>query len=464
MKKGIIVFFLLSLVSIQAQNKKILYGFDKIPQGLLLNPGQESSYRYHVGIPLLSNIYANANISGITLAEVFGDDSVGAFEGTDFNEKVANALNNLGDKDYISASAQVEVANFGYKINRRDYLTVGFYEEVDVFVGFPKDLLTLGYEGNADYLNKAFSVSGVAVKAEALGVLHAGVTRRFNNGFTAGARLKIYSGAINVTSVNNKGSFVTTQGVEGIYRHTLSNLEAGVKSAGFYDEDGEFIEPNVGDVLGDTFFGKNLGLGIDVGITYHFSEQLELTASLLDVGFVNYSKNIRRATAEGDYSFSGIDFEYEGDTNYFEELKDDFSENVAYDDENTDSYTVLRPIKFNSSLRYSFGKSRYLATCHDIRKKDYFDNAVGAQLFAIARPYGLRMALTGFYERKFADFLNTKITYTIDDFSASNIGLGISTNIWKFNVYGMVDNVFKLGDITDAHTVSAQFGINFIMN
>ena len=74
------------------------------------------------------------------------------------------------------------------------------------------------------------------------------------------------------------------------------------------------------------------------------------------------------------------------------------------------------------------------------------------------------MALTGFYERKFSKYLTTKVTYTIDDFSASNIGLGVSTNVGKINVYGLVDNVFKLGDVADANTASLQFGVNFIFN
>ena len=119
------------------------------------------------------------------------------------NTKVDNALLQLGDKDYASANAQIDVLNFGYKLNKRDYLSFGFYEEVDVFVGFPKQLFTLVNEGNANRIGETFTASNVAVKAEVLGVLHAGISRRYNNRITAGARLKIYSGALNINS-NNK--------------------------------------------------------------------------------------------------------------------------------------------------------------------------------------------------------------------------------------------------------------------
>ena len=160
----------------------------------------------------------------------------------------------------------------------------------------------------------------------------------------------------------------------------------------------------------------------------------------------------------------GIDLDFEEAlVDSFEELTDEFNESVPKVEDN-DAYSILRPIKINGAVRYSFGRSRHLANCHDIRFKDYYDNAVGAQIYGVARPNGLRVALTGFYERKFAKFLNTKVTWTVDDFSATNIGVGVSTNFWKLNVYGLIDNVFQLGDVTDANTASAQFGVNFIFN
>jgi len=462
MKKIIVTFCLFFLTLIQAQNKQILYGFDKIPQGSLLNPGQESSYKSHIGVPLLSGLSINGNISGITVADVFRDDGLGAFSGTNFNTKIDNALNKLGDRDYISANAQIEVINAGYKLNDSDYLSFGFYEEADLFIGFPKQILTLINEGNANHINESFSASNVAFRAEILGVFHVGVSRRFNNRFTAGARLKLYSGALNVTSNNNLGSFTTTLGETGIYRNTLSGLDAGIYSSGFIDENDD-TDITTGEVIGNTFFSRNLGAGIDLGFTYHITEQLELTGSVLDIGYINYSKNNRNNLVNGNYSFSGLEFEYDSGVNYFDEFREDFKDNIAYE-ENRHAYTVLRPVKFNSSIRYSFGKTRYESTCHDIRFKDYYDNAVGGQVFAVGYPYGLRMSLTGFYEHKFADFLNTKVTYTINDFSATNVGFGISTNFWKLNIYGMVDNVFELADIADANTASLQFGINLIFN
>ena len=462
MRKSIVIICLFWSIASQAQNKQILYGFDNIPQGLLLNPGIETSYKYHIGVPMISGASVNVNTSGITIADVFRDDSVSFFSGTDFNTKIANALDKIDNDDYASLNMQIEVLSVGYKLNNRDYISAGFYTEADAFITYPKDVFRLINEGNAPYIGENFSIANPMVKAEVVGVLHAGISRRINHELTLGARVKIYSGSLNVTSTDNTGTFSTELGEDGIYTNYLNNINATVNSSGIYNADNE-TDLSVGEVFGNTFFGGNLGFGFDIGMTYHYNEQIEFTASLLDIGYINYSKDIRNATVKGNYAYSGINFLYDGSSNYWQDIGDDFDENVERE-ENNDSYSVIRPIKFNSSFRYSFGKSRYESNCHDIRLKDYYDNAVGAQLYSVLRPNGLRWAFTGFYERKFTKFLNTKVTYTIDDFSATNIGLGMSANFWKLNVYGMLDNIFAVDDVANAHTASLQFGVNFIFN
>ncbi len=455
MKKIFLVVLMLITYSLTSQNKQILYGFDNIPQTLLLNPGSETNYKYHIGIPLISGISAHANISGFTIADLFRADNV------DFNTKLDNVINQLGNNDYISLNTQIEIINAGYQLNDKDYLSVGFYTELDVFSSIPKDFLELLREGNAGNINRSFLFSKVSAKADAVGVLHFGISRKLNERFIAGARLKIYSGMLNVLSNNNQGSFTTRLSTNGIYQHTLSNLDLTGYSSGFYNDNGG-IELTTSDVLGNAFFGPNLGLGIDLGFTYKVDEQTEFSASLLDIGFVNYSDKLRNGTVEGNYVFDGIEFQYDGtNPNYWQDLNDDLDANIPRS-ENKDSYSVMRPIKFNAALHHYFGKTRKEETCYDISYRNYFDNAVGAQLFSVIRPNGPQFAFTGFYQRRLSQKFTTRITYTVDDFSYTNFGLGISAHIWKVNLYGGIDNLFNLSDIANANSASFQFGINML--
>ncbi|WP_299673807.1 DUF5723 family protein [uncultured Tenacibaculum sp.] len=452
----ILLFFLLACTSfVFSQNKQVLYGFDKIPQGLLLNPGAETDYKYHVGVPVLSGISMSVNTSGFTVADLFRDDNI------DFTTKFNNVVSNLGSNDYAYINSQIEVINAGYQLNKKDYISVGYYTEVDAFLKIPKEFIELIKDGNAPFVNRSFLFSDLAMKADVLGVIHAGITRKFNDKFIAGARLKIYSGALNVTSTGNRGSFTTRLGRTTLYEHSLNNVNVNGYTSGLYNENEEF-DLQSSDITGNIFLGSNLGLGFDLGFTYVVDDQTELSASLLDVGFISYSNKVRNGTVAGNYIFSGIDFRFDNtNPDYWQELNDEINDRIPRS-ENTESYSVMRPLKLNLAGKYSFGKSRREESCSDMSFNDYYNNTVGGQLFSVLTPIGPRFALTGFYERKFSKRFNTKITYTVDDFSNSNIGLGISANVWKLNIYTAVDNVFQLTDVAAANSASFQFGINFV--
>ncbi|WP_392346174.1 DUF5723 family protein [uncultured Polaribacter sp.] len=68
------------------------------------------------------------------------------------------------------------------------------------------------------------------------------------------------------------------------------------------------------------------------------------------------------------------------------------------------------------------------------------------------------------YEKSFSNKLHAKITYTIDDYSSYNIGMGISAQIWKINFYGILDNLTKLSDLSSSNKASLQFGFNLLFN
>lgn len=454
MKKLILILLFISL-QIKAQNKPVLYGFDEIPQTLLLNPASETNYRFHVGVPALSGIMFDAGVSGITVADLFRND------GIDFNVKVKNAINKLSIDDQLSVNLQVDILNGGFKYDERTYLSFGYYVEADVFMTAPKEFLELAEYGNEPYLNKTFSASQANGKAELVGVLHAGITRRMNDKLTLGGRFKIYSGSLNAMSTGNQGDFTTTLGSTNIYHHNLSNLNVSAYTSGFINADDEFsVEGN--DIVSRTLLGGSYGLGIDLGVTYKPSRHTEYTASLLDVGFVSFSNQTKNISATGSYEFNGVRILSDETGGYWQQLKDEFDENIPRQ-ENNDSYTSMRPIKFNGSVKYKFGKSRSLRGCFDIGFNEDFDNAIGGQLFTVFRPGVTQVAVTGFYERRLLKGLKSKITYTIDDFSATNVGLGFSAKIAKrVNFYGMVDNVFGLSDIADTNRAGFQFGFNVL--
>ena len=445
--------FLIGLNSF-SQNKQVLYDFAGLPQTLLLNPGLETDYKFHIGVPLLSGFSSEIKSTGFSLAEIFSVNN------NTINDKISAVLNKIDANDYLKVNTQIEVFSAGFRFDKKTYVSFGFYQELDAIGYLPKDALTLINEGNTSYLNKSFSISEMIYKLDVLGVIHAGISRKVSDKLTLGGRFKVYSSALNLETTNNSGTFTTRLGNNNIYVHHLDNVNFNARTSGLISNN-EYIS-DASTYIENSLLGGNLGAGIDLGFTYRVTPQLQLSGSLIDLGFVQHTKNIKNNLVEGSFTFEGIEFEFDSNRNYWGELDAALKEQLPIVD-NQDSYTSWRPAKVNAAIKYSFGEKRS-KYCYDNTLKDFYTNAFGAQLYSVFRPLRQQFAFTSFYEKSFSNKLQAKITHTIDDYSNYNIGVGVSAKIWKINFYGILDNLTKLSDISTSNNVSLQFGFNLLFN
>jgi hypothetical protein len=320
---------------------------------------------------------------------------------------------------------------FGPEYNKTQYISFGLYQETDFISYFPRDLALLGLDGNEPNINRPFRLNQISFNAEVLSVFHVGYNKRLNEKFTYGVRGKIYSSLANINSTRNEGQFITENG-----------------------ENKRLL------------FGGNLGLGLDLGFTYQVNDQWYVDGSILDFGFISYTKDVENYEVEGDFVFEGIDPFFIGSTNpqtadqFWSDIEEEFEDVFEVDTTQT-TYTRLRPVKFNASLNYAFGK-KPLKDCNCRAEEGRYLNRIGGQLYAIARPRGPQLALTTYYYRRLLRGLSAKATYTVDSYSFSNIGLGISTNLGGFNMYLLTDNLLQYRNIYDAQSVSLQLGFNYV--
>ena len=448
MKKYILFLILAITTSINAQ-QQLSFSFGEIPQNLMLNPGAETNFKSHYGIPVFSNFQLTIGNTGFQMGDLFSNDS------RSFNEKFEKVLDQLSPDDYINLNTKVDVLSFGYRYDNKTYISIGFYEELDLMVYFPKDAIEGLYYGNDPFFNRSFSISQAIMKADILGVLHAGMSRKVDEKLTIGGRVKIYSSSLNVETNNNSGSITTTTNNINISRLTLQNLDAEIRTSGIADSN---------DVFSNTLLGGNLGLGFDVGLTYHFSPQLEFTGSIIDVGFIKYSKNIRNFTAKGNYILDGINFEYNSDDplDYWEQLEEDLNVNVPTE-ETENAYTSWRPMKLNAALKYSFGERRN-KFCYTKTHKQYYYNSIGFQIHTIMRPLKPQFSFTSFYEKSLSKKIHTKFTHTINDYSAAIFGVATSLQVGKLNIFGVLDNILAVTDVASANNISLNFGFNIVID
>ena len=142
----------------------------------------------------------------------------------------------------------------------------------------------------------------------------------------------------------------------------------------------------------------------------------------------------------------------------------DFKNAIVLDTLHT-KYTTWRPTKFNASAQYSFEEERVVdgsCNCEGTDPSIFYKSTVGAQLFAMTTPKSPLYALTAFYKRNFSRSFQMKATYTVDSFSFTNLGLGMSTKVGPVNFYVLADNLLSYADVSKANSLSFQLGLNVI--
>lgn len=443
-----------------AQNRELLYNFTSIPQSSLVNPGADVSYKYYFGFPVLSGISANIRSSSFSAYDLFSDD------GIDFNQKVRAVINKSSSRDKVVANQQLEIFSGGFRIGGREsrsYISFGLYQEFDFFMFVPKDLALLALNGNRDYIGKSFNLGDLNMKAEVLSVFHVGFHKKVNDKLVLGGRAKIYSSGANATSTKNSGYIYTGEdsGTPNLYNQVISsNLELRTSGIAKFTKD-EYEGNIVRDIANNTFFNGSLGLGVDAGITYYIKDNLQFTASIIDLGFVRQTKDIETLTYKGTYIYNGANPDFLGSDdpeNVFDEFDRAVPRDTLYN-----KYTTWRPTKIYTSIQYSFGEARPDVECNCRGKAGtYYKNAAGLQLFGMSALREPLVALTAFYRRNIFRKLDLKATYTIDTFSNTNIGLGLAGTIGPVNMYALVNNVLEYKDLSKASSVAFQLGINFV--
>lgn len=443
------------------QNKQLLFAQDNMPQALLLNPGADHRYGSYYGIPLLSGVSVSGGSSGLSVWDVFQ-------EGGDINARINDALLRLDNKDLFTVNEQIELLSVGWTGKDQETLfSAGIYQETDFILYFPKEWALLAYNGNADFLNRSFEFSELSGTVEVLTAYHFGINKKLSRKLRVGARAKLYMSILNGNTTSNKGFFRTrvTSNGPNFFTHEVVGADVQGRSSGFND----LFNNGPGTALKRAFVSPNLGLGLDVGFTYNITNQWSANGSLIDIGFIAHTTDLRNISFTGDYELNGIELEFpalvqgQATTDYWNEFLLEAEAALPFQDFGSESYTTLRPVKLNVGLNYRFGEDRKgVCNCLNKDKREY-TSSLGVHINAIKRPRSILTAATVYYDKSWFSFLNTRISYTVDPFTYTNVGLLVNTKINNFNLYLAADNVLEYANFAKARSASVQLGMQVIL-
>ncbi len=463
-KKALFLLFF-SAITGHAQNRPLLYNVDDLSQSLLQNPGARIDFTKHIGIPFFSQIHLSAGSTGVTAYDIFsdGDDNV--------NQRVREVMNSITEGDYFSINQQLEVLSLGWKIGNRGYFSTGIYQELDVFAYFPKDPAILAFEGNANYIGQDFQFSDANFTGEVLTVYHAGLNYKVDAKLTVGGRFKLYSGVFNVESTGNEGVFrtVETPGGPNFYRHEVSELNVRVNTSGYAslkDEENMTVDRAVSELLSRSFFGQNVGLGVDLGFNYRVTDQFSVNGSIQDLGLMFHQEDVENYHYFGSFQTNGLEPlfpELDGNepTIPYWEIFEERLDRSLQDETTNNGYTTWRPLKYNASFQFGTGKS-ILPCDYLLSKKPRFMNLFGMIISGVNRPKGPTYGVTAYWDRKVTDNFRFRAAYSVDEFSLTKFGFMMSSRIDNFNIYIAANDIIGYTNLAKANSASLQLGMQFI--
>ncbi len=448
-------------VSVRAQEANILY-FMQLPQANLLNPASQQYCNFYINIPVVGATNATATSSSISFSDLVfpgsGEYSDSLITILHPSYNIDDFLDKLNRKNYIVSSATTNVLSFGFRA-RNLYFHIGVMEHASVYLGYPKDMMTLMFKGNAGFAGREADFSSMAMEATVYGSYGLGVSARVTDALSLGVRARFLSGVANGT-LENHGTRLAIDG--GDYTHTLDadlavNLSAPV----------EVVTDSTGDVTDIVFKDDynsrenifhylvnpdNPGFAFDVGARYRFNDRFMVAASVLDLGMIRWKRDVSNLISRGEFVFSGLDASpvfdvYDTTTledvadNLLDSLEAVFKPQVAHD-----AYTTTLAPKlyvggtFNLTPSLSLG----LLSRSEFRVKNVLQSFTFTANAAVKR------------------WLNFSLSYTYSNHTFNNVGVGLSLRGGPIQFYVMSDYALGLLYPDTSRSVGAWFGLNLI--
>lgn len=337
-----------------------------------LNPALRPDKGY-VGIPGLTNIYVDYKTNAFNLDHFI-------FPGLGENGKAATFMHkdvsyndfmkNISDNNYFNADVNVTVLGFGFYVKDL-FLNFDVSARGNIQGNIPKDVFGFVKKGVTLDGDEGDNYDFKEISADVLGYVQVGVGGSYpllNKSLLVGAKAKVLLGVVNSRFRTNKLNINVGRDEWTMESH--ATLQASYSSiTAKYDEDNRFDGFDIdGFGISGVGFGFDLGASFTPGKFFQFADNLDflnrftISASLNDVGFINWdkSKSVYLETDPSSINITGkhtISFDNNDDNSLediIDDISDEFEDAINLRDGSTDNMKTSTGIRarMNWGLEY----------------------------------------------------------------------------------------------------------------
>lgn len=264
---------------------------------LLARNEMNPAYRMKPGLQLsILNIHTQYHTDGMTLADIIVEDQGGLN-----NVVIAEGLADVSDQNFVDSRAGIEVLQLGVATDRWQ-LSAGYNWMANGSMVYTDDLANLLGRGNAPYIGKTLDIS-TSFAYQVAQEIFLGAAYHMSQ-FSIGMRLSYIGGVSDLSTDVERNRFqITTD--EEFYALTV-DTDLVINSAGTleYEKldsievDFDLFNPNL---------GNNKGFGVDIGVVWDVNDQWSVSASVRDIGRIQWSTRAEGYESNIIKTYDGID-------------------------------------------------------------------------------------------------------------------------------------------------------------
>jgi outer membrane protein OmpA-like peptidoglycan-associated protein len=367
MKKNIIykivIVFCLSITTLQitAQQVNTLYFMENAPERNMLNPAFQPLNNFYLGLPILGYTKFGFGNNSLSLKDLIYKDVNGkTITFLHENGDKAAFLNAFQDPTLLSSDLQFNILNFGFRA-RRAYWNFSITEKFQTQNGVPKDMMKLLLYGTPDNVNdNLFNLKNLGFDVSLYTEVGLGYSRKINEKFSYGFKLKFLAGQANMSMVNDNLDLILNKDAVSLNGKGTFNYSSPLKVQIPKDLN-DFKTPDLPTNNVDLAYPSGMGGGFDLGFTFKPTRRLTFSAAVTDLGQIRWNKNPGNASYNVDYKFTGLkgslnDFVNNSDS--ILKLESTNLKKAISTDTTSNSYTTYTHPKINAGLEYGFFKNK----------------------------------------------------------------------------------------------------------
>ncbi len=456
--KIIITISLLTILAISTKAQRInntLYLMKGVPQSSYVNPALQPDCKYFIGVPLISSIYGNYSNSGFTYNDLI-------IKGADIknDSRIINLHrlhDALGTTNFGSIETEISMLAFGMKYEDY-YFTFDVINKSDIRGSFNKEMVSFLKNGVENYKGGVSDWREPSLNTLLYNEIALGVSKKIRDKWYIGGRLKILMGLANVHLKNSNLSASVSETGDEVTIHSKQLLYSSLPMHIKYRNDGSMKTVRFLKDDYDTGFytnTSNLGIAVDLGMSYQVNKRTKLYASVLDLGSIVWKDNTAAFSQDINSKWDKNSWKQSGNPNIpnYKDVEDVAKEVVdslrkyTYSDTLLGSYSTALPTKIYMGIGYEPNKNiRWGAL---FRTTIYRGKALPSVTFSL--------------NSRLQEGVNASFSYTIANNSYSNLGIGMAIRRGMAQLYFVSDNILGVIDSKNFRLANLRFGINILL-